>query len=261
MSNQVTTVKDFQNSLAKEATKFKSVLPNHISPERFMRTIMTAVQSNPAILKNDYNSLVDSAIRCAKDGLLPDGREAAFVPFAGKVQYIPMYNGILKRIRNSGLICTIEANIIYENDYFKWVQGSDPKLEHIPLFPGNRGEMIGVYAIAFYKGTNEKQFAVFDKNYIDEVMETKKNSKGDLPDVWVKHYNAMAQKTALRRLSKFLPMDAEISDLLDTGEYENTPSITINPEPSVAQNNETGSHKLNLLLDRSSQNKEAQANA
>lgn len=247
-NNQVSVVQTFQTSLAKEQKKIESLLPNHISIKKFMRTIMTAIQSNPKLLNYDHKSIIDSAMNCATDGLLPDGREAAFVPFKGKVQYIPMYFGLLKRIRNSGLICSIEANVIYKNDYFKWSQGSDPKLEHIPLFPGDRGEMIGVYAIAFYKGNNEKQFAVFDKNYIDKVMESKKNSKGEIPEVWISHYDAMAQKTALRRLSKFLPMDAKINDLFDRGEYEIFAQPTIEQDHIVEDIRPQT--KLDILIDR-----------
>ena len=40
----------------------------------------------------------------AKDGLYLDGREAAAVQYGQSVQYIPMVEGIIKVLHNSGLI-------------------------------------------------------------------------------------------------------------------------------------------------------------
>ncbi|CAK7192973.1 hypothetical protein COMNV_01183 [Commensalibacter sp. Nvir] len=224
---------NFQRQLSQNIKRFKSLLPSHITPEKFLRTIVTAVQANPKLLDCTHESLIQAAMRCAKDGLLPDGREAVFIQFWSKngytAQYIPMYMGLLKRVRNSGLIFSIDAQVVYENDYFKWIQGTKPDIEHEPLFIGDRGEPTGAYAIAFYKGTTEKQFVVLRKPEIDKIMESRKDNKGNIPKVWMEHYEAMAQKTALRRLVKFLPMDADIFDSSPDTELENEELIHHDP--------------------------------
>lgn len=70
---------------------------------------MTAVQSNPALLSADRQTLFQACMKCAQDGLLPDGREAALVIFRTKkkidnrdvwvdaVQYMPMVAGVIAR--------------------------------------------------------------------------------------------------------------------------------------------------------------------
>jgi RecT family len=123
MNTQQVTTRDqspnaivaLRNDLEKMETQFRFALPAHIPPARFMRVVMTAVQNNPKLLKCTRQSFFNACMKCAQDGLLPDGREAALVPFAedddGKAkadlaQYMPMVAGIRKKVRNSAC-CTI----------------------------------------------------------------------------------------------------------------------------------------------------------
>ena len=97
----------------------KANLPDHITPERFARVAVMALQKNPKLLDSDRQSLYQAIQACAQDGLIPDGREAALVPYGDKVQYLPMIGGILKKIRNSGELLTIMAQTVRKNDVFK----------------------------------------------------------------------------------------------------------------------------------------------
>ena len=137
----------FRSQATAMSSQFAAALPSHIKPEKFQRVLMTVVQSTPDLLEADRQSLFDSCIRCASDGLIPDGREAALTVFntkvkrggrdewIKKVQYIPMLAGIQKRVRNSGLIDSIQAHVIYEKDTFEWEQGFDERIVHKPFFP------------------------------------------------------------------------------------------------------------------------------
>jgi recombination protein RecT len=99
--------------LANMKGEFENALPSHIKPEKFQRVVMTVVQLQPALLGADRRSLLASCIKCAADGLVPDGREAALVMFGNQVQYMPMFTGIQKRVRNSGEIASLQAQVIY----------------------------------------------------------------------------------------------------------------------------------------------------
>lgn len=211
-----------RNQLTKMSGEFKMALPSHITPERFQRVVMTAAQQNPDIILADRRTFLMAATKCAQDGLLPDGREAAFVIFNTKVkidgkdqwikaaQYMPMIAGIQKRALNTGLITSLQGHVIYENDTFLWQQGTDEKLEHRPLFPGDRGEPIGAYAVARIKGEDKPLFRVMDKDRIEKARQVSRNKDGA---VWKSWWDEMAIKTVVRNLAKSMPSDAEMSML------------------------------------------------
>ena len=237
MSNAVAPITQFKQQLTAMSSQFGVALPSHIKPEKFQRVVLTVVQSSPDLLEADRQSLFDSCIKCASDGLIPDGREAALTVFntkvkgggrdewIKKVQYIPMLAGIQKRVRNSGLIDSIQAHVIYEKDAFEWEQGFDERIVHKPFFPGDRGKAVGAYAIAKFKdGTY--QFEVMDVAEIERIRAASKTGQyGPWKDWWAE----MARKSVFKRLAKWLPLDADVDDLI---EYDNR-AEAIEPEPTA----------------------------
>lgn len=215
-----------RSQLTKMSGEFRMALPSHISPDKFQRTIMTAAQQNPDILAADRRTLLMAATKCATDGLLPDGREASFVLFNTKtkdehgkdkwvkaVQYIPMLAGLQKRARNTGQIAGLIAQVVYENDEF--VQKPDdfetPILHRPPPLGQPRGEALGAYAIAKLRdGTIISE--VMDAEQIAKVMAVSRSRdrNGGVVGPWKDWREEMWRKTVFRRLSKWLPTDAEI---------------------------------------------------
>ena len=98
----ISPVEAMRSTLVRMQPDFTAALPTQITAEKFVRTTMTAVQMNPALLQGDRRSLLGACMKAAQDGLMLDGREAALVVFGQKVQYMPMIGGILKKLRNSG---------------------------------------------------------------------------------------------------------------------------------------------------------------
>lgn len=216
----------FRSELMAMTPEFANALPSHIKPEKFQRVVMTVVQLQPDLLRSDRRSLFASCIKCAADGLIPDGREAALVVFGGKVQYLPMFTGIQKRARNSGEIASIQAHVIYENDEFTWQQGIDAEVTHKPKFPGDRGKPIGAYAIAKFKDGSDPQIEVMD---VDAIERVRKVSRASGSGPWVQWWDEMARKTVFRRLSKWLPLDAETDELMRRDDEAGAPTVA---EPS-----------------------------
>lgn len=221
--NAVAPQTQLRQQLAAMNGEFSNALPSHIKPERFQRVIMTVVQQNPGLLNADRKTLLASCLKCAADGLVPDGREAALVLFGNTVNYMPMFTGIQKRVRNSGVISSIQAHVIYENDEFVWTQGVDSSVYHKPLFPGDRGKPVGAYAVAKFNDGSDPQIEVMDVNQIERVRAVSR-SKGSGP--WVQWWDEQARKTVFKRLSKWLPLDAEVDDII---QHDN--AIEREPEP------------------------------
>jgi recombination protein RecT len=193
--------------------QFAMALPSHIKPEKFQRVVMTVAQQNPDLLSADRRSLLGACIKCASDGLVPDGREAAIVLFKGKPQYMPMIAGLLKRARNSGDLAGVTAQVVYAKDEF--VQKPDdfehPLSHRPPPLGQDRGAPIGAYAQARLKdGTIVAE--VMSKSDIEKVRAVSRAS-GNGP--WVSWPDEMWRKTVFRRLSKWLPMDADDADRID----------------------------------------------
>ena len=215
-ANQVQTASEQHVALGKELDILKpeiaKVLPDHVSADKFMRVVTTAIAQSPELRNSDRRALFTACVKCATDGLVPDGREAALVIFGGKAQYMPMVTGILKKVRNSGELLSIVANVVHEADKFRYFV--DDVGEHVLHEPNitapDRGKLLCVYAIAKTKDGGVYT-EVMSRGQIDEVRNVSK-SKDSGP--WKGWYGEMARKTVIRRLSKRLPMSTDLEAVI-----------------------------------------------
>lgn len=193
------------------ATQFHAALPAHIPVERFARVVMTAIQNNADLLTCSRKSLFNAAMKAAQDGLLPDGREGAMVPFKGEVTWMPMIGGIRKKVRNSGEIATWDVQAVFEKDAFEYELGDEPFIRHKPHLDGDRGKLVAVYSIATLK-SGEKSRDVMSRTDVDKIKALSRGS--NTPWNNPTFYPEMAKKTVARRHSKVLPMSSDLDDLI-----------------------------------------------
>ena len=193
---------------------------------------MTALVQNPDLTVADRHSLLLSCMKSATDGLMPDGRDAALVIFNSKgpkdssgkdtwikkVQYLPMYAGILKKVRQSKELASVVTHIVYEADKklgkFEYFLGDDERIVHEPyLGPEPRGNIIAAYCIAKLKdGTVIREVMTFQD--IEKVRRTSKSGddNGKPKGIWAAWYEEMARKTVFRRCAKWLPQSIELTE-------------------------------------------------
>lgn len=193
--------------------EFKAALPDHVPLDRFKRTIITALNLDPELTKCDKLSFFLAAVKCATDGLYPDGREAALVAIGGKVQYFPMIAGIRKMMRNSGEVMSATAEVVYRNDTFHYELGDNPSIEHKPPpLDQERGEPLGAYArIILTSGEILRE--VMGLKEIERIRAFSRTKREDSP--WNKHWGEMARKTVLRRCSKSAPISSDLSSRIE----------------------------------------------
>lgn len=230
--------------LEKGAEQLRKALPAHISPEKFQRTIITAVQATPDLLRADRQSLLLAVMKAAQDGLLPDGREAALVIFNNRVnqngnwvsvkmaQYMPMVFGLRKKILQSGEIRDITAKVVYRAEYergtFLYEEGTERMLRHKPDLllsdeEATDDNIVAAYSIATYMdGT--MSYEVMSRAEINKVRQVSKTGAIGMIDrktkkpiepkgPWVDWFGEMAKKTVMRRHAKTLPMSGDILDV------------------------------------------------
>lgn len=240
-ANPVTVIRQNLQAMAPE---FQAALPKHISVEKFTRTAMTAIQSNPDLQQAERRSLFGAIVKLAQDGLLPDGREAAIVIFNTKnkgggwdkkAQAMPMIAGILKKVRQSGEISTVSAQVVYENDDFVWKLGFDEDVSHNPPpLDQPRGRPIGAYATAILKDGSR----LLEVMSLEEIERVRAVSRSKDKGPWVDWWSEMARKTVMRRLSKRLPMSTDLDDAFDRDEtltHTEQPVINMGPHEPISR--------------------------
>lgn len=212
-------IRDVEHSLKQMRERLLSALPVHIPVQLFVATVLTACSVEPKLLSCDRHSLFLACLRAARDGLLPDGREAALAPYWNEQQrkdmatYMPMYPGLLKKVRNSGELQSLSANAVYANDHFEYELGDDERIVHRPEYKGPRGEIIAAYAIAKVKNGGVYR-RVLTAEEVEEIKAFSKAKKGP----WTgKFESEMWVKSAIRRLSKILPQSTDINSYLNEG--------------------------------------------
>jgi recombination protein RecT len=240
----------FESQITERAVDLQKSLPAHISMDKFQRTLMAAVKSDPELLKADRRSLINAVEKCALDCLLPDKREAALVIFTTRkkgadgqfyptkeVVYMPMVYGLRKKILQSGEISTLTVGIVYKCEYdtgrFLYEEGSEAMLRHKPMLDMSIEQAADDQIVAFYSMARMKDgslsYDVMSRARVDRIRElsqtgaTKdrwgkdRTSKGP----WADHYGEMGCKTVMRHHSKVLPMSGDLIIDIEGREIEN----------------------------------------
>jgi recombination protein RecT len=211
--------------------ELKAAAPPDIPPERIIRALITAAQIDPNLLACRWDSLWLALMRACRDGLLPDGREGAIVAYKDKAQWIPMYQGLIKKFAQSGHYKAITANCVFEGDEFEhWI---DENGEHLKHRPNEHSDIDPAKINRVYALANSREggvfIAVLPRAEIDKIRKVSRTTREDAP--WNMWFSEMAKKTALRRLSKLLPTGPVLPDEYDEDEPEGAPKLAVAPAP------------------------------
>ena len=216
------------------------VLPSNVTYDAFRNAAVVAFQDNARVQKCTRESIFRSLRKLAAAGLVPDGREAALVPFKDECTALPMVYGILKIARNTGAVKSIWGETVREGEELKvWIENGERKFDHI-FDPLNRSDkVIGAFAVAVM----ENGIVEFKSMTLDEIEKRRKaspnqkvweNNKGKASEsplkIWKDWYPEMAIKTALHALCKGLPLSSEDQTRILEAVTEQEPYKDITPE-------------------------------
>lgn len=157
--------------------EIKKALPTVLTPERFTRIALSALNNTPALQKCTPMSFLAALMNAAQLGLEPNTPlgQAYLIPYKNKsvleCQFQIGYKGLIDLAYRNGQMQTIQAQAVYENDEFSYEYGLEPKLFHRPAF-SDRGELVYFYGI----------FRTVNGGYGMAVM-----SKADM-DIYAKTY-------------------------------------------------------------------------
>lgn len=227
--------KDLAHLLASPGvqSQIKAALPRHMTAERMARIATTEMRKVPKLGQCDPMSFLGAVIQCAQLGLEPGNAlgHAYILPFDKRekvggqwktvrteAQVIIGYRGMIDLARRSGQIISIDARAVYDGDKFECVLGLDPKIDHVPDWQNaaraDASKLRFVYAVAKLKDGG-LQFDVMSRAEIEAIRARSKSADNG---PWVTDFPAMALKTVVRRLFKFLPVSIEIQQAVGLDE-------------------------------------------
>lgn len=213
MANITTMSKDtVSQMLEKKRQDIQQLLPSHVDTDRFIKSALLAVARDPKLLQCTKESLFTSIVNAGELGLdfTPAKGHAYLIPYGKEATFMPGYRGFIQLARNSGEIKAMDAHVVYENDEFELMYGSDNRIVHKPAL-NNKGNSIGAYAIAFFNDGSH-QFVFMDMDDLQKIRNTSK-MKGGIP--WKEWEDEMNRKSAIRRLAKYLPISPEVAKAID----------------------------------------------
>lgn len=223
------------NLLAKQADAIKAALPAVMTPERFSRIALTAVNGNPKLQEACVKSpmtFLGALMTAAQLGLEPNTPlgQAYLIPYKksqkveGSWVQTPEcslqlgYRGLIELAYRSGEVSMVDAQVVYENDTFEYELGLDPKLKHIPA-KANRGKPIYYYGMFRTKSGSVGFKCMSHEDIIDHAKRFSKaynKEKNTFTGPWADSFESMAKKTVLIAALKYAPMKTDFVKAIES---------------------------------------------
>lgn len=202
--------------------EIKKALPEVITPERFTRMALSALNTTPKLQECTQMSFLAALMTGAQLGLelnTPLG-QAYLIPYKNKgtmeCQFQIGYKGLIDLAYRNPQMQVISAQTVYENDEFEYELGLNPRLEHRPALE-ERGEVKLFYG--FFKLVNGGfGFEVMSKTAMDAYAKEYSKAFDTSFSPWKSNYIDMAKKTVIKRALKFAPLKTDFRKALSTDE-------------------------------------------
>jgi len=208
--------------------------------------VIQIIANNAKLQQCSPASIVGAIITASRLGvsLDPNIKHSYLIPYGKTAKLEISFMGFIDVIyRSTGTL--LEAHMVYANDEFDYQQGSKPHVEHKPCVFGDRGALIGCYAIGrMPSGEFSIEFLTLED--IEACRKVSKNPNG----VWKTWFNEMAKKSAIRRLYKRLPKNSESAMVASYDEKQETGQDTsefIDIEGVEVPQEQSASDKLDEL--------------
>lgn len=196
--------------------------------DRFCRIVVTATRMTPKLLQCTAESFAGALMTCAQLDLEPNTPQglAYLIPYynnrrkAYECQFQVGYKGLLQLAYRSGLLQSINADVVYKREVeagkFAYTKGITPTIRHdVDLLnldlrkPGRDNPIIAAYASATLKG-GQTLLRLVDSREIEQAKKSSSSADSSFSP-WATHLEAMAMKTAIKRLAAWLPQTENIA--------------------------------------------------
>lgn len=197
--------------------------------QQFNREVNFAIQAmmNTPYLVECATSYPEHFVEAIKNVALtgltlnPELRLAYLVPYKRKVKFQSSYMGKVEILIRAGVVKFIEAQLVYSNDKFDVIKGTESTIMHRPdYFNKDRGEIVGGYWVAILPN-GLKQFDVMPISRVEEIKQRSEAFKSGKDCPWITDYAEMVKKTIINWAFKSLPKSNISESTLKVLEAEN----------------------------------------
>lgn len=205
------------------AQSVKNIVPSHMGGQRYFSIYAQMIQeflNDPKV--TNKQSVLTCLFNAPKLGLNPDKvfGHIWFIPYKGVLTYQIGYKGMIQLSLNSGKVRAVRSGLVYTND--QWDYFEDEKGQHYihrPKFETDRGNEICGYSI-FEDMRGVPNIHVMESAHIDKIKAlVKARMKGSSTPWDDKLFEPeMRKKTVIRRHWKTEPMSAEIAQVIESEE-------------------------------------------
>lgn len=210
MGGPIRTEGNAKMMLRSLAPKIKDLLPDEKCRAILQQVALHAILRVPKLADCTGESIAEAVMRCARTGLMPDGHEAAIIPFKDTATFVPMYHGLVKLAYNHPSIKDVMASVLHEKDHFEFDK-AEKICRHRPPRTGLRGILQGAYFVCNIKGGGR----IVDYMTVEEIDIIKSKAPGarknDSPwnDKQV-GYPRMCEKTIFIRNRRWIPTSEKL---------------------------------------------------
>lgn len=187
-------------------------LPKGFNSLRFKQNALTVLNDlDISSMKGQEFNLAKCIMKGAYLGLDFFNKECYVITYGGKPEFMTDYKGEKKLAKKYSInpLKDIYAKVVREDDIFtEKILNGQQTIDFEPK-PFNDGEIIGAFAVAYYKD-GSMDYEVMTRKEIEFIRDnfSKKSKKtGEFSGAWVKSFGEMAKKTVLRRLCKHIELD------------------------------------------------------
>lgn len=210
-----------------ETVKAPFLEQSGLSEADFKREVSFAVQiasSNPYLQKATPDSALKAILNVAQIGLTlnPVKKEAYLVPrWNSKLQVTevcldPSYIGLIKLATDSGIVKSINCQVIYQGDEVEIDMSEEYTIKkHVPYFLTGKpkGNIIGAYSIATLRD-GSKHCEIMGREEIETIRDRSEGYKAykdgkTKSSVWTSDEGEMFRKTVIKRHTKYLPKSGD----------------------------------------------------
>ncbi len=216
-SAQPKEAKTILDLIERQKPALEAVVGKTIGTERFVRTVLTELRRTPKLYDCEPASVLGAMMLAAQLDLEPGPLGHVYlVPFKSECTFVLGYKGMIALAYRSGQVKRVSAGTVREGDAFDFRLGTRAFLDHTPSGPPGERDVTHYYALAELT-TGGKPFNVL---YPEDVEKTRKRSpNGSSPySPWTTDYDAMARKTAVRRLAPMIPQAPALAQALEADE-------------------------------------------
>ena len=202
--------------------EIKKALPEVITPERFTRMALSALNTTPKLRECTQMSFLAALMNAAQLGLEPNTPlgQAYLIPYNNKgvmeCQFQIGYKGLIDLSYRNPQMQIISAQAVYDNDVFEYELGLNPKLEHRPALE-DRGEVRLFYGM-FKLVNGGYGFEVMSKTAMDAYAREYSKAFDSSFSPWKNNYIGMAKKTVIKQALKYAPLKTDFRKALSNDE-------------------------------------------